>query len=374
MFEVDEVEGRGDATEALRLIKEMPLGPDGRPWWRPGRIRRLEQIATLAESAPSWVWARWVVSQAAQATPGNPNRAREVAVATRGGRSTLWGTDRADAEAKVIDHDWVYRQLVLHEHGGLSTFVSQRAGDHLLERAVGVEGWASAPMGGFELIREDASQIHWLDLATRELVVTINIGAAALVADRECVIGRLVESDGVTLFDSAPLCVPVQVAGQVAEEPDEWVAAVADGCSGVAGPMMAELVSRLHDFDLLCDLPARVRRQIVQPEDPDLSSDQIGTGGNGLDYDVALVLAALAGELDVQADDNETCPCGQCVGPARPMASLVAAALLEPGTVDALGPLLVPSDGRDLMKLADVVAAPADQVCRRLAHQLADAA
>lgn len=374
MLEVDSVEARGDAVEALRLIEEMPNGPDGRPWWRPSRIRRLRQIVDLDDAAPAWVWARWVVAQAAQATPGNPNRALEVAVATRGGRSTLWGVDDTDAQSKVMDHDWVYRQLVLHEYGGLAEFIRTRAGKVLLGRAAGVERWVSAPMGGFELFMEETDRILWFDLSTRAVVETINLGAAAMLADGECVIGRLVESDGVALLESAPLCVPPDVARRVAADPAGWVDAVADGCRDALGEVLSQLVARLHEFDLLFDLPQRVRRQLVQPADPDLSSDQVGTGGNGQEYDAALVLAALAGEIDVEGDGDGDCTCERCNEGSRPLAPLVAAAVLEPGTVEALTPLLVASDSRAVMRLARVLAAPADEVCRRLAHRLADAA
>jgi hypothetical protein len=374
MFEVDAVEARGDAAEGLRLIDDMPLGPDGRPWWRPSRIRRLKQIADLEESAPAWVWARWVVAQAAQATPGDPKGAMEVAITTRGGRSTLWGMDDADARAKILDHDWVYRQLVLHENGGLAAFLDARAGSRLLKRAIGIEGWVSVPMGGFELLLEGVDRILWLDLATREVVETINVGTAAMLAGGECVIGRLVESDGVKLFESAPLCVPPDIAKRVAGDPGDWVAAVADGCRGNAGQILSQLVARFHDFDLLCDLPTRMRRQLVQPLDPDLSSDQVGTGGNGHEYDAALVLAALAGEIDVEGEGNGDCTCGRCQDVARPVAALVAAAVLEPGTTEALLPLLVQSDVRELTHLARLLPAPADEICRRLANKLSEAA
>lgn len=374
MLEVDAVEARGDAVEALRLIDDMPVGPDGRPWWRASRIRRLRQIVDLGESAPAWVWARWVVSQAAQATPGDPSRALDVAIATRGGRSTLWGVDDVDAQSKVMDHDWVYRQLILHEYGGFSAFLETRAGTRLLERVPGIERWGTAPMGGFELLVEEASRILWLDLATRKVVETINLGAAAMLADGECVIGRLVESDGIALFESAPLCVPRDVAKRVAGEPSAWIATVADGCRDATGQLLSQFVARLHDFDLLYDLPTRVRRQLVQPPDPDLSSDQVGTGGNGQEYDTALVLAALAGEIDVEGDGDGECTCERCDEVARPLAPAVAAAILEPGTVEALLPLLVPSDGRALTHLAQALAAPADAVCRQLASRLADAA
>ncbi|PUA82438.1 hypothetical protein C7S10_01415 [Nocardioides currus] len=373
MFEVDAVEARGDAAGALRLIEAMPLGPDGRPWWRPSRIRRLQQVVDLGESAPAWVWAKWVVSQAAQSTPGDPVRAVEVATATRGGRRTLWGVDQVDAQAKVMDHDWVYRQLVLHEYAGLAAYLEQRAGQDLVRRAAGIDGWASAPMRALELVGEEATRIQWLDLASLEVVETINLGAAAMLADGECVIGRVVEADGTTLFESAPLCVPRDVARRVAAEPGEWLAVLADACRDATSPILVHLVSRFHEFDLLCDLPPGIRRQVVQPEDPDLGSDQIGTGGNGSEYDVALVLAALADEIDVEGDDDDGCSCGQDHSP-RPLASLVAAALVEPGTVEALRPLLVPSDGRALMRLCRVLPEPADQVCRRLAIRVADAA
>jgi hypothetical protein len=374
MLEVDVVEARGDAVEALRLIDDMPNGPDGRNWWRPSRIRRLRQIVDLKESVPAWVWAKWVVSQAAQATPGDPHRAMEVAIATRGGRSTLWGVDDVDARAKVMDHDWVHRQLVLHEYGGLEEFIKSRAGTELLDRAVGIEGWVSVPMGGFELLMEGADRILWLDLATRTVVETINVGAAAMLADGECVIGRLVESGGVALFESAPLCVPPDIAKRVARDPDAWIETLAEGCRDLIGQMLSQVIARFHEFDLLCDLPARLRRQVVQPSDPDLSSDQVGTGGNGQEYDVALVLAALAGEIDVEGEGDSDCTCERCHEAPRPVAPLVAAAVLEPGTVDALLPFLVASDAREVTRLARVLAAPADEVCRRLAHRLADAA
>lgn len=320
------------------------------------------------------VWARWVISQAAQATPGDPNRALHVAIETRGGRSTLWGVDDVDAQAKVMDHDWVYRQLVLHEYGGLAAFLDTRAGKNLIERAPGIERWVAAPMGGFELLLEGADRILWFDLGARKVVETINIGAAAMLADGECVIGRMVECDGVSLFESAPLCVPHAVAKRVSGEPGAWVAVVAEACHDATGQILAQLVARFHDFDLLCDLPTRVRRQLVQPPDGDLSADQVGTGGNGQEYDAALVLAALAGEIDVEGEGDGDCTCDGCQDVARPLASLVAAAVLEPGTADALLPLLVPSDGRELKQLAHVLAAPADEVCRRWASRLDEAA
>lgn len=56
----DEAEARGDAEEALVVLSERFLGPDGKPWWRPWRRataadrRCLNELAeVLAEPAAS---------------------------------------------------------------------------------------------------------------------------------------------------------------------------------------------------------------------------------------------------------------------------------------------------------------------------------
>lgn len=364
MFEVDDAEARGDATGALALMEDMPTGPDGRPWWRPERWRRLRQLVALGDEAPAWVWGRWVVAQAAQAAPDRPPLAMEVAIETRGGPTTLWGVDDTDARAKVIDHDWVYRQLVLHEHGGLRAFL-YRADAALLARADGIESWTGVPMGGYQLQAEHADRITWLDIGNGEVVETLNLGAAALIAVGEAVIGRVVRADGSALFESAPLCVPLDVASRVASAPTRWTTVLAEACREEWGDILGEFIAKVHHFDLLCDLPVALRRQLIQPLDPGLRSDRIGTGGNGCAYDTALVLAALGGELGVEEDVEDG---------LRPVTSLVAAALLEPGTVDAVTPMLVTSDVVRLRALGDLMPSPADVVCGRLADSLATAA
>lgn len=372
MLDVDAAEARGDAAAALALMEDMPVGPDGRAWWRPERWRRLRQLVELGDQAPAWAWGRWVVAQAAQATPGDPRRAMNVAVETRGGPGTMWGVDEADAGAKVIDHDWVYRQLVLHEYGGLRALLQAGPRRVLLDRGAGIDSWVDVPMGGYQLQAEHADHITWRDLGAGQIVETLNMGSASMMALGEAVIGRLVRADGSVLFESAPLCVPLDVAQRVAAAPTSWTGVLADACRGEWGDVLSNLIARMHHFDLLCDLPAGVRRQLIQPMDPGLRSDRVGTGGNGCEYDAALVLAAVGGELPVveeaaastMAVDEE----------ARPLASLVAAALLEPGTMDVVAPLLVTSDAQRLRALADVMPSPADILCRRLAHGLAAAA
>ena len=85
----------------------------------------------------------------------------------------------------------------------------------------------------------------------------------------------------------------------VAEAPTAWIDALAEGCRSECGEVLGEFIAKMHHFDLLCDLPAMVRRQLVQPLDPSVRPDRVGTGGNGCEYDTALVLAALGSELAV---------------------------------------------------------------------------
>lgn len=150
MLAVDAAEALGDAEGALAIVEDMPVGADGRPWWRPERIRRLRQIVALGEDAPEWVIRRWVVAQAAQARPRRPQQARDVAVRTRGGASTLWESTTRMRCRRSSTTTGSTARLVLHEHGGLAAFVERAATPALLGRAGDMRSWIGVPMGGFE--------------------------------------------------------------------------------------------------------------------------------------------------------------------------------------------------------------------------------
>ncbi|MCY4726830.1 hypothetical protein NYO98_11130 [Nocardioides sp. STR2] len=372
MLAVDDAEAAGNAAKALALVEGMPIGPDGRPWWRPQRVRRLRQLVALGDAVPDWVWGRWVIAQAAQPRPGRDTDASDVAVEIRGGRSTLWGVDPDDAMTKVIGHDWVFRQLILHERGGLDHFLRRVAGPRLLDLAGDVHSWVGVPMGAFELVSERADRIVWRDLGTGVAVDTLNLGGASLMALGEAAIGRVVRSGEVSLFESPPLCVPPDVAHDVATSPANWMDALNRGCREEWGAVLADLIAKAHEFDLLFDLSSRLRRHVLQPVDPDLRCDNVGTGGNGADYDVALVLAALGGELPLKGDDAYDARWG--ADAMRPLAPLVSAALLEPDTRAAIEPLLLASDAAAVSRLVDVLVPPADALCRQIRDQLSGAA
>ena len=140
--------------------------------------------------------------------------------------------------------------------------------------------------------------------------------------------------------------------------------------------MLRDLVAKANDFDLLFDLlfdlSSHLRRAMLEPVDPDLRSDGLRIGGNGVDYDVALVLAALGGELPLEGEDDShghTHP-----DAARPLAPLVSAALLEPDTRAVVEPLLLASDAAAVSRLAVILGPPADVFCRAIVDQLGDAA
>ena len=372
MLAVDAAEAEGDPATALALVEGMPCGPDGRPWWRPQRVRRLRQLVALGDAVPGWAWGRWVIAQAAQPRPGRDTDAADFAVEIRGGRSTLWGVDPGDALAKVVDHDWVFRQLILHERGGLDHFLNRVAGPRLLDLAGDVHAWVGVPMGAYELVSERADRIAWRDLGTGAVIDTLNLGGASLMALGEAAIGRVVHAGEVSLFESPPLCVPPDVAHDVAASPGDWMDALTRGCREEWGAVLTDLIAKAHEFDLLFDLSTRLRRHLLQPVDPDLRCDNVGTGGNGADYDVALVLAALAGELPLMGDDADAAGAG--ADAARPLASLVSAALLEPDTRAAIEPLLLASDASAVSRLADALVPPADVFCRQIRDQLSGAA
>src|SRR4029079_9573102 len=98
------------------------------------RMRRLAELVMLRPILPGWATSRWLLAQAAQHldSTGRGRRALEVAIQARGGPENLRGRDEMDARTKVMDHDWVFRQVHLYELGGLDHFVRRVASPDLL--------------------------------------------------------------------------------------------------------------------------------------------------------------------------------------------------------------------------------------------------
>jgi hypothetical protein len=360
----DDAERRGDAVGALDLMAQHSDRPG---FWRPWRLRALAQMAVFGPMLPRWATSRWILAQALQQLNDLPgggearrvHRALEKAIELRGGRPNLPGWDSSDALCKVMDNDWVFRQLHLYEFGGLQHFLATAASADLVAGADRIHEWAASPMGGYRLLAGDTSTVTWQDLAREEPVVTANIGSATLVVTGECVIGRLVPIDAGTMFESAPLVAPEALARRVALDPSSWFDALrsAPGLTEATG-----LLAPAHGSGLLSDVPGAVCMVAL--------SDAGGLDQwNSLPTPEALVKASLQlarTELDrlgLPRDDDGIDPW-----------ACLAAALLCPTLAEPLADIVGPEDREVLVRLGELLAEPAASWCRVLAKSLAQAA
>lgn len=364
----DAAEGRGDVERALRIMESSPLDPRGRPFWRPWRLRRLRQLSELGPVLPGWATSRWLLELALQdidpAVRERGRRAMTAAIEARGGRP-LPGANDIDARCKVMDHDWVHRQLRLYDHGGLSAFL-RHADAGLVSRADRVHEWAAAPMRSLRLVSQSSRTVTWEDVRTTEQVSTLNTGCAALVLPGECVLGRVVPIEQGVMFEAAPLQVPEPVATWVADEPTVWADVLAThNRDRKLDPVRTH---GLHEFGLLSDVPRLAWRQaatdLIEPGSP--ARRRFPRSPDIDPHAQALLAAALEPRMhplfDVTPLDLvQPWPC-------------VAAVLLEPGMGASLASRLGPEDVRNLHRLGDRLPEPAGDVCRRLAGDLSAAA
>jgi hypothetical protein len=350
MVEADHAEARGDAESALSILSALPLGPDGKPFWRPWRIQRLLQFVAFGHVLPRWATSRWILAQAMQsldpARRGPVHQAMHLAVELRGGQQALPGIDEVEAWARLIDHDWVFRQSLLYDLGGLEHFLRRQATPDLVAGADQIDKWTRASVGGFRLIGHEPGWVTWEDLAADERVRVPNIGSAALVVPGEWVIGRLVPTEEGRMFESTPLRVPERAASMVASDPLGWIDALRtvrdeDG-SG-------EVVTGPRQVGLLSDVPPPVwqhgvlacgRRQPMMPTPANLAAATLRVARQELDA-----------PRDVEPDDLDIWAC-------------VSAALLDPTVVGAMAAALTPADVEVLQSLSNVLAEPAAGVCR----------
>ena len=354
MLETDEAEARGDAAGVLELMGRRPLGPDGELFWRPWRVRRLMQIADLGPDLPRWAVSRWVLSQAHQSLDPSRHvsavRAMEAAVALRGGIDHLPGANDHEKRAGVVDRDWVYRQLLLHEEGALDHFVRHVASPDLLVGACHLEEWEAAPMGGYRFLSGTPSTITWEVLGSDEPLVVPNIGSAAVLVPGEYAIGRTGPTDEGTMFQSVPLRVPEEVARRTARDPDTWI----DALSEAAAADPDGVRTTPYDDSLLTDVPDPLWRcsLLVVTAEPVPRAEAVPA---------FLARAALRLARRTLAD-----PSFATVDPVDPW-SCLGAAVLDPMVADALtSGAFVPDHGL-LRDLSAVLAEPAATACRRIA-------
>lgn len=88
------------------------------------------------------------------------------------------------------DQDWVFRQQLVFELGGLEFFIRRIAASTLLARADQIDAWPRVQMGGFRFVASTPSVATWEELASGESVTMPNIGSGVLVQPGDHVIGR----------------------------------------------------------------------------------------------------------------------------------------------------------------------------------------
>ncbi len=356
MHAVDEAERRGDAQAALQLIHGRLVGPDGGPFWRPARINRLTQVVMLGSALPRWAVTRWVLAQARDGLgpPGDPVRRHCLAraIEIRGGTHGLSHHGEADAIAKIVDHDWVYRQLYLYELGGLARFVRSGVTPDLVAGADHLHDWMRAPMCALRLVARAPDLVTWERLDTGERLDLANIGSAALVVPGELVLGRLVPIESGQMLEAAPLVVPRPAAEQVASDPTSWIDAVSAS--------RAEVQTGGFDDGLAHDVRDLIWQLMLQdPVEPLPSQDEIGVHLAG--RTLAMARECLREDYVAERDDIDPWAC-------------LRAALLSLSVVARLPALAEPADAELFDRLAELLAAPGDTICRDLAAEIREVA
>jgi hypothetical protein len=361
MMMADEAEATGDAVATLEIMDAFAIGPDGRAFWRPWRAKYLAQIAMLGPILPGWVYSRWICSQAMQslavAKRGPSRRAFDLTVELRGGESALPGVDAPDAEGRVLDHDWVYRQLFLYELGGLELFVRDRASSALLAGADSIHRWSRCPMGGYRLLDSTPDSVAWLDLGTEQTRSVPNTGSACLVSPGEHVIGRLVPIETGELFESCPVLVSGDVAGRVAADPPQWLDVLRRFGTGND----EDLGAPVHSKTLLSDVPTVVWQLAI-------------LDGSRRSTDVTEWVRSVTRRLlDVAAREVADPVTHRPHGEVDRW-SCLGAAFLEPYVVTSLPDVAEPHDRGTLEQLGALLAEPAASLCNEAARELFDAA
>jgi hypothetical protein len=356
MFAVDDAERRGDAQRALRLMGERPMGPDGTPFWRPWRVERLTQVEMLGSALPRWAVSRWIAAQAHETLggPGDRRRKRceELALEIRGGLGGLSVHGDQDARCKLMDRDWIYRQLLLYELGGLSEFVRRHATPDLLAGSDRIHDWAKAPMSALRLVGRDAGTVIWEHVDSAERLELPNIGTAAMVVPGEHVLSRLVPIEAGVVLEGAPLVVPEGTAQQVAVDPSRWMEAIAASrddivTSGFEQGLVSDVRQLAWQFVLL------------EPSHP----------------------VPVASRLDAYLARRALALARECLEESTPpeedeidLWACLRAAVLNPPVVTRLLSVAKRGDRSIFEALSQRLAPPADVVCRRLMADLASAA
>lgn len=323
-----DAELQGDPVTALRHYEMIALFAGSL------HHRRLRLLAELAEDAPGWLWSRWLSVQARRplwtgndATAPNPALETTFKVAYPHGLDpTRMGDLSPEAfVASLYERDWVTRQLIVYEYGGLRHLVEDLAGPRLLEHADQTSAWASARLGCYRLDSDsdDNRPLQLTDLADGQRVEVLDLGLAEQHEPGTHFLGRLVPTatpPGL-MFEWRPLPVDPATALQVAAHPANWLEVIAEQAASGALPRMFSYLD--DDTSMAFDAPDRPWLGLLEEED----IDKLPAVGGLIDYeDVALAVLPKVLRVAEHAPEH--------LGAIRHFAE---ALLLEPGMCEEAG-------------------------------------
>ena len=330
------------------------FGPDGELFWRHERILRLSQLATFGPWLPRWATSRWLLELVLQEL--GPTRSPALSDALRVVEDIHGGWDHVrrpageDPRIKVVDHDWIFRQVALYEFGAIKRFLRHGSPD-LIAGADRIHEWARTPIGGFHYVERRSAVTVWEDLMTGDRHETANIGSAALLVVGEFVIGRLVPIDDGRMFETVPMRVPEDVARAVAAEPGRWIDVLREALKEGA-----EIDTGGFRFGFLTDVPVTVS-VLTMYDDLELL-DRYPERAAQLRERVRQAFA------ERPTDDPEVVDVWACV----------ATEILNWNVFHALVHHPDPADADLFNRLAETLAEPAATLCRDLARHARGAA
>lgn len=350
-MQVNAAESAGDAARALDVMARNVFDADGRPFWHPERVEYIHQLACLGP-LPAWVTSRWILAQAERSLRSRGvRRALDAVVELHGGTHRLPGRRAgADPRAWVLDRDWVFRQLLLFDLGGVGDFLGGEARRDLVDRADSPHDWAGATMGAYRLQERRPATLVWEEVGTGSVVEVPNLGSALLLLRGETVIGRIVPAGEGRMFESAPLQVPDRVAGRVAADPADWLAALraerdASGACAVS--------TLRRSTTLLTDVPTPLWCAALFGDSGNPTAGRSWPDGVATE----VLEAAHGARVDPRPEDDEVVDVWPCL----------AAALVQHDLLAALDGNLT-AEGVDLVRwLGGVLPEPAAALCQRLA-------
>ena len=354
-----DAEARGDVQGALTLYSRVSLAEESI------HRGRLEMLAELGDEAPGWLISRWLTLQVRRPLWSDPEESAH-------GDQTLLrllrtayphGFDNDRMEGMSLDlfisflheRDWMLRQLVVYEEGGLREFVRTRAGSSLLARADHVADWVETPMGGYRLESDEGGCLQVTDLGTGEVLNVLDLGLAFQHWPGQHFLARIVPTvtDPGLMFEWRPLPVDSDTAELVAADPGRWVEILAERALSGELPRMFSLLD--DDTDLVSDLPAHSWLALLELHQ---IADLPQIDGVISFDDVALIVL------------DRLLRAASAAGPAIAAARHVTWTLvLHPGVDEAVrNHFTQPHHGHAWRVLAGIVAEPARGRCRRYAE------